>query len=53
MYGMAVRLILILKRVKWAYLKRINHQISHKFLSSLETPLKLKATILQRFISVY
>ena len=27
MCGMAVRLILILKRVKWAYLKRISHQI--------------------------
>ena len=53
MYGMAVRLILILKPVKWAYLKRISHQISHKFLNSLEIPLKLKATIPPRFISVY
>ena len=53
MCGMAVRLILILKRVKWAYLKRISHQISHKFLNSLEIPLKLKATIPPRFISVY
>ena len=34
-------------------LKRISHQILHKFLNSLETQLKLKATIPPRFISVY
>ena len=50
---MAVRLILILKREKWAYLKRISHQILHKFLNSLEIPLKLRETIPPRFISVY
>ncbi len=38
---------------EWAYLKRISHQISHKFLNSLKIPLKLKATIPPRFISVY
>ena len=42
MYGMAVRLILILKRVKWAYLKRIRSPNLAQIPEQFRDPAKIK-----------